>query len=155
MPTVPEYAKDVQAKNKAGANLVLPLVVYDLPDRDCAALASNGELALANNGSALYREYIDSIAVHLKAFPDVYFVLVIEPDSLANMVTNLNVPKCAGAADAYKSLTAYALKTLDLPNVSMYLDGGHAGWLGWVSLASVRPIFTAHNVLGRQSCTSC
>jgi len=34
--------------------LVLPLVVYDLLDQDCAALASNGELSIANSGSALY-----------------------------------------------------------------------------------------------------
>lgn len=131
VPTLATYAKDVQAKNKAGANLVLPIVVYDLPDRDCAALASNGELSLANNGSALYQEYVNSIATHIKAYPDVHFVTVIEPDSLANMVTNMGVPKCANAAEAYKSLTAYALKTLNLPNVSMYMDAGHAGWLGW------------------------
>lgn len=116
---------------------MLPIVVYDLPDRDCAALASNGELAIANNGSALYKEYIDNIAATIKSYSDVHFVTVIEPDSLANMVTNMGVQKCANAASTYKELTAYALKTLNLPNVSMYLDGGHAGWLGWVS-----PYFT-------------
>jgi cellulase/cellobiase CelA1 len=52
-------------------------VVYDLPERDCAALSSNGELSLANNGSALYQEYIDNIAAQIKAFPDVTFVLII------------------------------------------------------------------------------
>lgn len=111
--------------------MVLLLVVYDLPERDCAALASNGELSLANNGAALYRGYIDDIAAQIKAFPDVQFVLIIEPDSLANLVTNLNVAKCAKAADAYKTLTQYAIKTLNLNNVVMYLDAGHAGWLGW------------------------
>ena len=54
-----------------------------------------------------------------------------EPDSLANLVTNLNVAKCANAEATYKSLTIYAMKQLNLPNVSMYLDAGHAGWLGW------------------------
>lgn len=47
------------------------------------------------------------------------------------MVTNLNVAKCAGAADTYKSSVTYAIQQLNLPNVSMYLDAGHAGWLGW------------------------
>jgi cellulose 1,4-beta-cellobiosidase len=47
------------------------------------------------------------------------------------MITNMNVAKCARAAPYYESLTVYALKTLNLPNVDMYLDGGHAGWLGW------------------------
>lgn len=133
VPTIATFAKDVQAKNAAGANLVLPLVVYDLPERDCAALASNGELSLANNGAALYQGYIDDIAAQIKAFPDVTFVLVIEPDSLANLVTNLNVQKCANAASAYKTLTQYAIKNLNLKNVVMYLDAGHAGWLGWTA----------------------
>jgi cellulose 1,4-beta-cellobiosidase len=56
---------------------VLPLVVYDLPERDCAALASNGELSLANNGTALYKEYIDMIAAQIKTFSDVTFLLAI------------------------------------------------------------------------------
>jgi cellulose 1,4-beta-cellobiosidase len=47
------------------------------------------------------------------------------------MITNMNVAKCARAAPYYESLTVYAIKTLNLPNVDMYLDGGHAGWLGW------------------------
>ena len=47
------------------------------------------------------------------------------------MVTNMGVAKCANAATTYEELTVYALKTLNLPNVSMYLDAGHAGWLGW------------------------
>jgi hypothetical protein len=115
----------------------LPLVVYDLPERDCAALASNGELSLANNGSALYQDYINSIAAQIKSFPDVTFLLVIEPDSLANLVTNTNVQKCANAATAYKTLTEYAIKTLNMKNVIMYLDAGHAGWLGWT--ANIEP----------------
>ncbi|KAF2478328.1 putative 1,4-beta-D-glucan cellobiohydrolase C [Lindgomyces ingoldianus] len=131
VPSIETYAKDVQKQNAAGANLMLPLVVYDLPERDCSALASNGELSLANNGATLYQGYIDSIAAQIKAFPDVFFVLVIEPDSLANLVTNLNVQKCANAESAYKTLTVYALKTLNLKNVVMYMDAGHAGWLGW------------------------
>jgi cellulase/cellobiase CelA1 len=77
VPIISTFAKDVQKQNAAGANLVLPLVVYDLPERDCAALASNGELSLANNGTALYQEYIDMIAAQIKSFPDVTFLLVI------------------------------------------------------------------------------
>jgi cellulose 1,4-beta-cellobiosidase len=47
------------------------------------------------------------------------------------MVTNLNVAKCQGAQAAYLECTQYALRNLNLPNVAMYLDAGHAGWLGW------------------------
>ena len=47
------------------------------------------------------------------------------------MVTNMGVQKCSRAAPYYRDLTAYALRKLNLANVDMYLDGGHAGWLGW------------------------
>ncbi|KAK4657656.1 1,4-beta-D-glucan cellobiohydrolase cel6a [Podospora pseudocomata] len=124
---------DIRAANRAGANPPYAgiFVVYDLPDRDCAAAASNGEWAIADGGAAKYKAYIDRIRHHLVQYSDIRTILVIEPDSLANMVTNMNVPKCQGAANTYKELTVYALKQLNLPNVAMYLDAGHAGWLGW------------------------
>jgi cellulose 1,4-beta-cellobiosidase len=50
---------------------------------------------------------------------------------LANLVTNLNVAKCANAQTAYKEGIEYAISQLNLPNVLMYLDAGHGGWLGW------------------------
>lgn len=50
---------------------------------------------------------------------------------MGNLVTNLDVPKCAAAQDAYMECFKYALTELNLPNVAMYLDAGHAGWLGW------------------------
>ena len=58
-------------------------------------------------------------------------MVILEPDSLANLVTNLSVAKCANAEAAYKQCVEYAISKLNLPNVSMYLDAGHAGWLGW------------------------
>ena len=39
--------------------------------------------------------------------------------------------RCANAAAIYKSATIYALQTLNMCNVWLYLDAGHAGWLGW------------------------
>ena len=53
------------------------------------------------------------------------------PDSLANVATNLGRPACAAAAPVYRRAIAYALRALSLPNVSVYLDAAHAGWLGW------------------------
>jgi len=124
---------DIQAQNSAGANppLAGQFVVYDLPDRDCAALASNGEYTIADNGVANYKAYIDAIKAQLTTYSDVQVILVVEPDSLANLVTNLSVSKCANAEAAYKECIEYAISTLNLPNVSMYLDAGHSGWLGW------------------------
>lgn len=49
------------------------------------------------------------------------------------MVTNLNVPKCANAQAAYLECVTYAIQQLNLANVAMYLDAGHAGWLGWTA----------------------
>ncbi|KAF4237044.1 hypothetical protein CNMCM8980_000804 [Aspergillus fumigatiaffinis] len=133
VPTMGTYLADIQAKNKAGASPPIAgiFVVYDLPDRDCAALASNGEYSIANNGVANYKAYIDAIRAQLVKYSDVHTILVIEPDSLANLVTNLNVAKCANAQSAYLECVNYALKQLNLPNVAMYIDAGHAGWLGW------------------------
>ncbi|TGJ87129.1 hypothetical protein E0Z10_g1591 [Xylaria hypoxylon] len=122
---------DIRTANAKGANNAGIFVIYDLPDRDCAATASNGEYSIANGGIANYKAYIDAIVTVLKDYSDVRVILVVEPDSLANLVTNLNVAKCSNAKAAYLECTNYAIKALNLANVSMYLDAGHAGWLGW------------------------
>lgn len=54
-----------QAK-AAGTKALVQIVVYDLPDRDCAALASNGEFSIANNGLANYKNYIDQLVAQIK-----------------------------------------------------------------------------------------
>ena len=46
---------------------------------------------------------------------------------MANLVTNLKVAKCANSECIYKTLVTYAMEKLNLPNVAMYLDAGHAG----------------------------
>ncbi|KAI1021103.1 hypothetical protein LB503_010023 [Fusarium chuoi] len=122
---------DIRKANKAGGNYAGQFVVYDLPNRDCAAAASNGEYSLDKDGANKYKAYIAKIKGILQDYSDTKVILVIEPDSLANLVTNLNVDKCAKAESAYKELTVYAIKELNLPNVTMYLDAGHGGWLGW------------------------
>lgn len=73
------YLADIKAKNAAGANppIAAQFVVYDLPDRDCAALASNGEYSIANGGVANYKKYIDAIRAQLLNYPDVHTILVI------------------------------------------------------------------------------
>lgn len=75
----------------------------------------------------------------------------IEPDSLANLVTNLSVTKCANAESTYKALAVYAWQKLTQSSTPysfilmavplmieiiqsdlyIYVDAGHAGWLGW------------------------
>jgi cellulose 1,4-beta-cellobiosidase len=67
----------------------------------------------------------------IKAHSKTAFALLIEPDSLPNLVTNADLQTCKDSADGYRDGVAYALKNLDLPNVVMYIDAGHGGWLGW------------------------
>jgi cellulose 1,4-beta-cellobiosidase len=47
------------------------------------------------------------------------------------LVTNSDKTACQQSAAGYKDGVAYALKQLNLPNVAMYIDAGHGGWLGW------------------------
>ncbi|KAF1957389.1 cellobiohydrolase-like protein II precursor [Byssothecium circinans] len=105
-------------------------VIYDLPGRDCAAKASNGELA-AGDISTYKTQYIDPIVAIFKKYPNTAIALVIEPDSLPNLVTNGDLQTCKDSAAGYREGVAYALKQLNLPNILMYIDAGHGGWLGW------------------------
>ncbi|OTB08972.1 glycoside hydrolase family 6 protein [Hypoxylon sp. CI-4A] len=109
---------------------ILGLVIYDLPGRDCAAKASNGELKY-NELDRYKTEYIDPIVEKIKGQPDIPFALLIEPDSLPNLVTNADLSTCQESKTAYEDGVAYALKSLNLDNVVMYIDAGHGGWLGW------------------------
>ena len=117
---------------------VIKVVVYDLPNRDCHALASNGELTQGPEGSMRYRtEYVDVIASIFgdPKYASLRIIAIIEPDSLPNLVTNLSTPACQQAADAtygYVANTRYTLSKLyPLTNVYSYVDIGHSGWLGW------------------------
>jgi len=81
------------AQRQGSTPIVAEFVVYDLPGRDCAALASNGEIPLTAAGLARYKaEYIDQIAriMAMPAYSSIRIVTVIEPDSLPNLVTNLS-----------------------------------------------------------------
>ena len=72
-------------------------MIYDLPGRDCAALASNGEIPATSAGLTEYEpQYIDPIASdpeQVRQLADIRVVAIIEPDSLPNVVTNQS--KCA------------------------------------------------------------
>jgi cellulose 1,4-beta-cellobiosidase len=128
-PMLDEIAK----QQAAGAEPLVPtFVVYNLPNRDCAAAGSRGELSVEKNGEALYQsQFIDVIAAAFKAHPNQKITVVLEPDSLPNLVTNSAVPACAAAEQIYRRGVAYAIAQLSLPNVYVYMDAAHAGWLGW------------------------
>ena len=107
------------------------IVVYNLPDRDCAASASNGELS-GPNGLKEYYSYIDEVAGVLNAYKSILIAAVIEPDSLPNVVTNQGQRRCSSEVLAnYETGVAYAIEKLQAQNISLYLDMAHGGWLGW------------------------
>jgi len=122
---------------KTGRKTLTTFIVYDLPERDCAAAASNGELSCVDSacvdGLNTYKnKYVDPIVAIFKKYPEQPIVAVVEPDSLGNMATNMNIQKCTLAENAYYSGIAYSINALSaLPNVYIYLDACHGGWLGW------------------------
>jgi cellulose 1,4-beta-cellobiosidase len=110
-------------------------VIYNLPGRDCSALASNGELG-PDDLPRYKSEYIDPIAAIMgdAKYSKLRIINIIEVDSLPNLVTNTNVEQCAKmkANGGYVQGVSYALNKLGaLPNVYNYVDAGHHGWLGW------------------------
>ncbi|WP_251095620.1 glycoside hydrolase family 6 protein [Streptomyces sp. Caat 7-52] len=133
---------DEALKQKGSGELVVQLVVYDLPGRDCAALASNGELG-PDDIDRYKTRYIDPIASVLSdaKYAGLRIATVIEPDSLPNLVTNAGGTNTTTDACVtmksngnYEKGVGYALDKLGaIPNVYNYIDAGHHGWLGWDS----------------------
>eukprot|EP00833_Pecoramyces_ruminatium_P004642 jgi/Orpsp1_1/1178674/evm.model.c7180000066294.1 len=121
-------------QNYSDKKVLTVFVIYALPGRDCHAFASNCELLANDSDMQRYKnEYIDVIEEHLKKYKSQPVVLIIEPDSLANLVTYVeSTPACAESKPYYLEGHAYLIKKFGiLPHVAMYLDIGHAFWLGW------------------------
>jgi len=129
-------AAEAQAATSSSP-VLFEVVIYDLPGRDCAALASNGEIPATAAGLTEYEsQYIDPIASLLgnSAYSNLRIAAIIEPDSLPNAVTNQSVSACQTATPYYEQGVEYALNKLHaISNVYNYLDIGHSGWLGWSS----------------------
>ncbi|MEU7723474.1 glycoside hydrolase family 6 protein [Streptomyces tibetensis] len=133
---------DEALKQKGSGELVIQVVVYDLPGRDCAALASNGELK-PDEIDKYKTQYIDPITSILSdaKYASLRIATIIEPDSLPNLVTNAGgTPTTTDACVTmkangnYEKGVSYALDKLGaVPNVYNYIDAGHHGWLGWDS----------------------
>ena len=72
---------------------------------------------------------------HAPAHAQVPTVVIVEPDSLPNLATNLGTPRCGNDATqtAYTQGIGYAVQQLHerAPHATLYLDAGHGGWLGW------------------------
>jgi len=131
------------AMGTASTPALVEIVVYDLPGRDCAALASNGEIPATSAGLTEYEtQYINPIASILSQFAtsNIRVVAIIEPDSLPNAVTNQNMSACATATPFYEQGITYALNKLHaISNVYNYMDIAHSAWLGWPNNMSGTP----------------
>ncbi|MCX5561973.1 glycoside hydrolase family 6 protein [Streptomyces sp. NBC_00038] len=131
---------DEALEQKGTGELAVQLVIYNLPGRDCAALASNGELG-ATEIDRYRTAYIDPIAAILAdpKYAALRILTTVEIDSLPNLVTNVTPrPTVTANCDTMKANgnyikgVGYALNKLgDVPNVYNYVDAGHHGWLGW------------------------
>ncbi|MER8001160.1 glycoside hydrolase family 6 protein [Streptomyces sp. NPDC095613] len=131
---------DRALQQAAGKALVVQLVIYNLPGRDCSALASNGELG-PTEIDRYKTQYIDPIAAILadSKYANLRIVTTVEIDSLPNLVTNVTprptvTPQCdvMKANGNYIKGVGYALKKLGtIGNVYNYVDAGHHGWIGW------------------------
>jgi endoglucanase len=120
---------------KAAAQRSVPvLVAYNLPFRDCAQFSAGG----ATN-SAEYAAWIDALA---SAIGDREAIVLLEPDGLGIIPhyvdINGNAEWCqpaeadpATAADErFAQLNGALDRLLEQPNLNVYLDGTHNGWLG-------------------------
>lgn len=118
----------------------IQIVTYNLPGRDCAALASNGELG-PEEIDRYKTEFIDPIneIVSDPAYADLNIVNIVEIDSLPNLVTNVGdretaTPECDVMLENgnYVNGVGYNIATLGQnENVYNYIDIGHHGWIGW------------------------
>jgi len=129
-------------------------LLYDLPNRDCNAHASRGEICCAYNsdgtcdydnsgdcteGIEEYKTtYVDPYVAVLREFDGVVpIAVIVEPDSLPNFATNSDNPNCGnqGTQNAYTQGITYAVEQVaqHTDKVALYLDAAHGGWLGWDS----------------------
>lgn len=140
------------AREQGGA--LFSFVSYDLPGRDCAAVASNGELPGSELGMQIYREhYVDRIYNILADFPDIPVAVVIEIDSLPNLVTNHQDAPCQAINNTtsygYVNGVRYSInKYSQLDNVHIYVDAGHSGWLGWDDDLRLATLFLHGTIAG-------
>lgn len=131
---------DQAVAQAAGQPMVVQLVLYNLPGRNCGRMDSDGELG-PDDLPRYKAEFVDPIADILArpAYANLRIVTVIEPDSLPNLVTNTGARHtatllCQTMLDngAYVDGVGYALAKLGaLPNVFNYLDVAHHGVIGW------------------------
>lgn len=127
-------------------------ILYNLPNRDCNAISSNGniccnkneecknictlkcqyESTICDDGVNEYKNYINNIYDLLNRYPTIRKILILEPDSLPNCITAKGYNGCTElTCNVYITCIQYAIDKLhNLNNVYLYIDIAHGGWLG-------------------------
>ena len=126
-------------KRAAGKKTIPVLVAYNIPFRDCAQFSAGGATTVEE-----YLAWIDGFAAGVG---NEHAVVILEPDGLGiipfydpyagadgsnalEWCQPAEANPATAAADRFLMLN-YAVDALKaLPNVSVYLDGTHSGWLG-------------------------
>lgn len=112
----------VNAAAAAGQTPVF--VAYNIPGRDCGSYSAGGANSVAN-----YQTWIRGFAAGIG---NRSAIVILEPDALAQM-------DCLNTADktARYQLLNYAITTLKANTATkVYVDGGHANWIGAKDMAN-------------------
>eukprot|EP00833_Pecoramyces_ruminatium_P017587 jgi/Orpsp1_1/1191619/evm.model.d7180000087383.1 len=120
---------EVEPHLKAAGSKTVTFILYMIPTRDCNSLASAGGASDLKK----YQGYVDKIAKTISKYPDSKVVMVIEPDTLGNLITG-ETEACKNVHDLHKQALSYAVNVFgNMSNVSAYLDAAHSKWLGWTT----------------------
>jgi cellulose 1,4-beta-cellobiosidase len=115
---VPQYL------DEAGSKTVV-FVLYMIPTRDCNANASAGGTANIDK----YKSYVDKIYNTINKYPNSRIVMILEPDTIGNLVTANNA-NCRNVQNMHKQALSYAISKFGTQsNVRVYLDAAHGAWL--------------------------
>jgi endoglucanase len=121
-------------RRAAALHTVPVLVTYNIPYRDCSQYSAGGAA-----GTEEYKAWIDGFAAGLG---DRKAIVILEPDSLGIIpyytpLGSTTMEWCqptggsaALAAARFAELNHAVDRLAEHPNVRVYLDGTHSGWLG-------------------------
>ncbi|KAL6632000.1 1,4-beta cellobiohydrolase [Neocallimastix sp. 'constans'] len=112
----------------AGSKTVV-FILYMISTRDCNSLASAGGASSLET----YKGYVDDISNTISQYPNTKVVMVVEPDTLGNLVTGSS-EACKTVHTLHKNALSYAVDVFgNMENDSVYLDAAHGKWLSGVA----------------------
>ena len=131
--TPAEVQRSVGATVRRAKGTVPVLVAYNIPFRDCAQFSAGGATNTAD-----YLAWIDAFAAGIG---DSEAIVILEPDGLGIIPHYVTIDGAVewcqpseaeadtAAADRFFQLNQALDRLNEQPNVSVYLDGTHSGWL--------------------------